>query len=131
MVEHSSPNATQSLPLEFDCDNAITDLASSTRDRTCETPSSRGHLLREKPHLTIYADHFKRRRTDDYQSSQSSWQSSCRPSRQASQVQPQPCDLPLLPDVPQQPRFLRWDLVMTSQVDSGRVDWPDKNSIEL
>ena len=62
-MEHSSPKATQSLPLETKHGNTITDLASSICDRTCETPSSRGHLLREKPHLAIYADHFKRRRT--------------------------------------------------------------------
>jgi hypothetical protein len=36
VVEHSSPNATQSLPLKTKHGNTITDLASSTRDRTCE-----------------------------------------------------------------------------------------------
>ena len=103
MVEHSSPNATQSLPLEFDCDNAITDLASSTRDRTCEMPSSRGHSLLKKASFAIYADHFKRWRTDDYQCSQSSSQSPRRPSRQSSQSHLQPCDILLrrdeLPDL--------------------------------
>ena len=104
MVEHSSPNATQSLPLEFDCDNAITDLASSTRDRTCEMPSSRGHPLLKKASFAIYADHFKRWRTDDYQCSQSSSQSPRRPSRQSSQSQPQPRDRLLRRD--EQPDFL-------------------------
>ncbi len=60
--------------------------------RTDDLQTSRGHPLLKKASFAIYADHFKRWRTDDYQCSQSSSQSSCRPSRQSSQSQPQPRD---------------------------------------
>ena len=60
--------------------------------RTDDLQTSRGHPLLKKASFAIYTDHFKRWRTDDYQCSQSSSQSSCRPSRQSSQSQSQPRD---------------------------------------